>query len=550
MANEGKLQNQQVMILPEGAQRILGRDAQRTNIAVGYAVAQAIKSTLGPRGMDKMLVDDMGDIVITNDGATILQEMNIEHPAGKMIVEIAKTQDQEVGDGTTSAVVLAGELLKKSLELLDQNIHASTIITGYKAAAERSQKLLLEIGENVSVKDIALLEKIAAIAMGSKTTGVGTQKNVLAKLVVSAVSQVSETKDGKLTIDKDFIKIEKKQGGDVMQTSIINGVLIDKEIVHPGMPRKLENARIALVDAALEIEKTETDARISITSPDQMTAFLEQEEKMLKDMVEKVAASGCNVLFCQKGIDDVAQHYLSKKGILAARRVKKSDMEKLVRATGARITTTLEDLSDKDLGKAGVVEERKVAGEHMVFVEKCKEPKSVTIFVRGGTQHVVDEADRAIVDAIGAVSSAVEIGKYVTGGGSTEMQLAMTLRKFAIEVGGREQLAITAFAEALEVIPRTLAESCGMDAIDTLVELRSKHEKMGKALGVDVYSAKIGDMKANSVIEPLKVKKQAIQSASEVVEMILRIDDIIAGRGKPRMPPGGPGGMGGGMDMD
>lgn len=550
MANEGKLQNQQVMILPEGAQRILGRDAQRTNIAVGYAVAQAIKSTLGPRGMDKMLVDDMGDIVITNDGATILQEMNIEHPAGKMIVEIAKTQDQEVGDGTTSAVVLAGELLKKSLELLDQNIHASTIITGYKAAAERSQKLLLEIGENVSVKDIALLEKIAAIAMGSKTTGVGTQKNVLAKLVVSAVSQVSETKDGKLTIDKDFIKIEKKQGGDVMQTSIINGVLIDKEIVHPGMPRKLENARIALVDAALEIEKTETDARISITSPDQMTAFLEQEEKMLKDMVEKVAASGCNVLFCQKGIDDVAQHYLSKKGILAARRVKKSDMEKLVRATGARITTTLEDLSDKDLGKAGVVEERKVAGEHMVFVEKCKEPKSVTIFVRGGTQHVVDEADRAIVDAIGAVSSAVEIGKYVTGGGSTEMQLAMALRKFAIEVGGREQLAITAFAEALEVIPRTLAESCGMDAIDTLVELRSKHEKMGKALGVDVYSAKIGDMKANSVIEPLKVKKQAIQSASEVVEMILRIDDIIAGRGKPRMPPGGPGGMGGGMDMD
>ena len=550
MANEGKLQNQQVMILPDGAQRILGRDAQRTNIAVGYAVAQAIKSTLGPRGMDKMLGDDMGDIVITNDGATILQEMNIEHPAGKMIVEIAKTQDQEVGDGTTSAVVLAGELLKKSLELLDQNIHASTIITGYKAAAERSQKLLLEIGENVTVKDIALLEKIAAIAMGSKTTGVGSQKHVLAKLVVSAVTQVSETKDGKLTIDKDFIKIEKKQGGDVMQTSIINGVLIDKEIVHPGMPRRLENAKIALVDAALEIEKTETDARISITSPDQMTAFLEQEEKMLKDMVEKVAASGCNVLFCQKGIDDVAQHYLSKKGILAARRVKKSDMEKLVRATGGRIITTLDDLSDKDLGKAGIVEERKIAGEHMVFVEKCNEPKSVTIFVRGGTQHVVDEADRAVVDAIGAVSAAIEIGKYVIGGGSTEMQLAMALRKFAIEVGGREQLAITAFAEALEVIPRTLAESCGMDAIDTLVELRSKHEKRGTTVGVDVYTAKIGDMKANSVIEPMKVKKQAIQSASEVVEMILRIDDIIAGRGKPRMPPGGPGGMGGGMDMD
>ncbi|MFH0971444.1 MAG: thermosome subunit beta [Candidatus Micrarchaeota archaeon] len=544
MANEGKLQNQQIMILPEGAQRILGRDAQRTNIAVGYAVAQAVKSTLGPRGMDKMLVDEMGDIVITNDGATILQEMNIEHPAGKMMVEIAKTQDQEVGDGTTTAVVLAGELLKKSLELLDQNIHASTIITGYKQAADKAQKLLLEIGETVTVRDIATLEKIGTVAMGSKTIGVGATKNQLAKLVVSAVTQVAELKDGKITIDKDYVKIEKKQGGDVTQTTIINGVLIDKEVVHPGMPKRIENGRIALVDTALEIEKTETDARISITSPNQMTAFLEQEEKMLREMVEKVAKSGCNVLFCQKGIDDVAQHYLSKKGILAARRVKKSDMEKLVRATGGRIVTTLDDLNEKDLGKAGMIEERKIAGEHMVFVEKCKEPKSVTLFVRGGTQHVVDEAERAVVDAIGAVSSAIEEGKYVTGGGSTEMQLAMQLRKFAVEVGGREQLAITAFAEALEVIPRTLAESCGMDAIDTLVDLRSKHEKMGKHMGVDVYSSKIADMRALSIIEPSKIKKQAIQSASEVVEMILRIDDIIAGRGKPMMPQGGPGGMG------
>jgi thermosome len=548
MANEGKLQNQQIMILPDGAQRILGRDAQRTNIAVGYAVAQAVKSTLGPRGMDKMLVDDMGDIVITNDGATILQEMNIEHPAGKMMVEIAKTQDQEVGDGTTSAVVIAGELLKKSLELLDQNIHASTIITGYKQAADRSQKLLLEIGENVTYKEIGVLEKIGTIAMGSKTIGVGSTKNMLAKLVVSAVTQVSELKDGKMQIDKEYVKIEKKQGGDVMQTTIINGVLIDKEIVHPGMPKKIENARIALVDAALEIEKTETDARISITSPNQMTAFLEQEEKMLRDMVDKVAKSNCNVLFCQKGIDDVAQHYLSKKGIVAARRVKKSDMEKLVRATGGRIITTLDDLNEKDLGKAGVVEERKVAGEHMIFVEKCKEPKSVTILVRGGTQHVVDEAERAVVDAIGAVSSAIEEGKYVTGGGSVEMDLSMHLRKYAVEVGGREQLAISAFAEALEVIPRTLAESCGMDAIDTLVELRNKHEKVGKHFGVDVYNAKIGDMRSLSVIEPMKIKKQAIQSASEVVEMILRIDDIIAGKGKGmQMPPGGMGGMG---DMD
>ncbi|MFH1751186.1 MAG: thermosome subunit beta [Candidatus Micrarchaeota archaeon] len=548
MGNEGKLQNQQIMILPEGAQRILGRDAQRTNIAVGYAVAQAVKSTLGPRGMDKMLVDDMGDIVITNDGATILQEMNIEHPAGKMMVEIAKTQDQEVGDGTTSAVVLAGELLKKSLELLDQNIHASTIITGYKQAAERAQRLLLDVGENVTYKDIATLEKIGAIAMGSKTIGAGGTKNTLAKLVVQAVTQVAENKDGKIQIDKDFVKIEKKQGGDVMQTSIINGVLIDKEIVHPGMPKRLENAKIALVDAALEIEKTETDARISITSPNQMTAFLEQEEKMLKDMVDKVAKSGCNVLFCQKGIDDVAQHYLSKKGILAARRVKKSDMEKLVRATGGRITTTLDDLDEKDLGRAGIVEERKIAGEHMVFVERCKEPKSVTIFVRGGTQHVVDEAERAVVDAIGAISSAIEEGKYVTGGGSIEMELATHLRKYAVEVGGREQLAISAFADSLEVIPRTLAESCGMDAIDALVELRAKHGKSGKYLGIDVYNSKLADMKSLSVIEPLKIKKQAIQSASEVVEMILRIDDIIAGKGKG-MAGGMPPGMGG-EDMD
>ncbi|MFH1200084.1 MAG: thermosome subunit beta [Candidatus Micrarchaeota archaeon] len=550
MAQDGRLSNQQMVILPEGSQRILGRDAQRTNIAVGYAVAQAIKSTLGPRGMDKMLVDEMGDIVITNDGATILKEINIEHPAGKMMVEIAKTQDDEVGDGTTTSVVLAGELLKKSLELLDQNIHASTIIMGYKSAAAKAIEFLEKNSNSITAKDRELLEEIASIAMGSKTIGHGDAKHVLAKLVVSAVTQVAETRDGKVKIEKDYIKLEKKQGGDVMQTSLINGVLIDKEAVHPGMPKSIPNAKIALIDTALEIEKTETDARISITSPNQMTAFLEQEEKMLKDMVDKVAKSGCNVMFCQKGIDDVAQHYLAKKGITAARRVKKSDMEKLVRATGGRIVTTLDDLSEKDLGKAGLVEERKISGEQMMFVEKCNNPKSVTILVRAGTQHVVDEAERAVVDAIGAVSSSIEEGKYVYGGGSVEMELANHLRKFAVEVGGREQLAITAFAEAMEIIPKTLAESCGMDAIDTLVELRSKHEKSGKTLGVDVYNAKVADMKANKVIEPMKIKKQAIQSASEVTEMLLRIDDIIASKGKPQMPPGGAGGMGGMGDMD
>ncbi|MFH0922732.1 MAG: thermosome subunit beta [Candidatus Micrarchaeota archaeon] len=546
---QGQLGGGQYMILPEGSSRVLGRDAQRTNIMVAYAVASAVKSTLGPRGMDKMMVSEMGDIVITNDGATILQEMNVEHPAAKMMVEIAKTQDQEVGDGTTSAVVLAGELLKNSSGLLDQSIHASTIINGYKLASARAIEILNEISEKVDIKDKATLEKIASVSMGSKTIGAGTNKDLLAKMVVSAVSQVAEHKDGKLMVDKDYIKLEKKQGGDVTQTSIISGVLIDKELVHPGMPKKLLNAKIALVDTALEIEKTEVDARININSPEQMTAFLAQEEKMLKTMVDKVAASGATVLFCQKGIDDVAQHYLSKKGIAAARRVKKSDMEKLVRATGGRIVTTLDDLGAKDLGFAGVVEERKIATDQMIFVEQCKEPKSVTLLVRGGTQHVVDEAERAVVDAIGATRSAVEEGKFVTGGGSVEMELAMRLRKYAVEVGGREQLAIQAFAEALEVIPRALAESCGLDAIDTLVELRAKHEKKATNIGIDVHNTKIGDLRAMGVIEPMRVKKQAIQSASEVTEMILRIDDIIASRGKPQMPAGGPGGMGG-MGME
>ena len=548
--SQGQINGQNVLVLPEGSSRLLGRDAQRTNIAVAYAVASAVKTTLGPRGMDKMMVSDLGDIVITNDGATILQEMNVEHPAAKMMVEIAKTQDEEVGDGTTSAVVLSGELLKNALDLLDQSIHASTIIAGYKMASAKAIEELQSISQTVSLKDKPTLEKIAAVSMGSKTVSAGEARNFLAKMVVDAVSQVAVESAGKFTVDKDYIKLEKKQGGDVMQTALINGVLIDKEIVHPGMPKKLENAKIALLDAALEIEKTETDARISITSPDQMTAFLEQEEKMLKTMVDKVAASGANVLMCQKGIDDVAQHYLSKKGILATRRVKKSDMEKLVRATGARIVTTLDDLGSKDLGHAGLVEERKIAGEQMVFVEKCKDPKSVTLLVRGGTQHVVDEAERALVDAIGSVKSAVEDGRYVTGGGSTEMELATRLRKYAVEVGGREQLAIQVFADALEVIPRALAESCGLDAIDTLVDLRSKHEKKNVGLGIDVYKARVHDLGALGIIEPVRVKKQAIQSASEAAEMILRIDDIIASRGKPASPAGGGmGGMGGGMDM-
>ncbi|MCX6776841.1 MAG: thermosome subunit beta [Candidatus Micrarchaeota archaeon] len=548
MVTEAQMGGERVLILPEGASRLLGRDAQRTNIAVAYAIGNAVRTTLGPRGMDKMLVSEMGDIVITNDGATILEEMNVEHPAAKIMVEIAKTQDKEVGDGTTTAVMLGGELLKRAGDLLDQNIHASTVIKGYKGAAAYCEKMLRDISYKVTLEDTDTLEKIASISMGSKTVGFGKAKDKLGKLVVSAVRQVAEKKDGKIVIDDDFIKVEKKEGGDLDDTQLINGVLVDKEIAHPGMPKKVESARIALVDSALEIEKTETDAKIQITSPEQMESFLKQEEKMLREMVDKIVASGANVVFCQKGIDDVAQHFLAKKGIVAVRRVKKSDMEKLAKATGAKLATSLDDLSAKDLGYAGLVEERKIAGEQMVFVEKCKDPKSVTIFVRASTEHVVNEGERAIVDGIGAVSSAIEEGEYVAGGGSIEMHMAVELRKYATEIGGREQLAIQAFADALEVVPRTLAESAGMDAIDTLVELRTRHKKAdGRDIGVDVYNGKVADMKKLGVIEPTKVKTQAIASASEAAAMLLRIDDMISSKGKAHMGPGGPGGMPGGM---
>ncbi|VVC71853.1 Thermosome subunit alpha [uncultured archaeon] len=555
MAQQGQLGGQQVLILPEGSSRILGRDAQRTNIMVAYAVASAVRTTLGPKGMDKMLVSELGDIVITNDGATILEEMNIEHPAGKIMVEIAKTQDKEVGDGTPTSVLIAGEMLKKAGELLDQNIHPSSIINGYKMAAAKSAEILDQISTPVTLEDTAVLTKIASISMGSKTVGVGSAKDYLAGLVVKAIKQVAEKKGGKIEIDDDFIKVEKKAGGDINDTQYINGVVIDKEIVHTGMPKKINNAKIALVDCALEIEKTETDAKIEITSPEQMEAFLAQEEKMLKDMVEKISASGATAVFAQKGIDDMAQHYLSKKGIAAVRRVKKSDMDKISRATGAKIATSLDDISAKDLGFAGIVEEKKVAGEQMVFIENCKDPKSVTIFVRASTEHVVSEGERAIIDAIGAVSSAIEEGKYVTGGGSAEMQLATQLRKYAVDVGGREQLAVQAFADAVESVPKTLAESAGMDAIDALVALRNKHKtKENGATGINVYTGKLDDMNKLGVIEPTKVKRQAIASASEAAEMLLRIDDMISSKGKgPSMPPGGPGGMGGmggGMDMD
>jgi len=543
-----QMNGEQMYVLPEGAQRILGRDAMRVNIAIGYAVANIVKTTLGPKGMDKMLVSDLGDIVITNDGATILEEMNVDHPAAKLMVEIAKTQDKEVGDGTTTSVVIAGNLFKKAGDLLDQNIHPTVIIKGYELAAHKAEEMLRAISMKVTPKDTDILNKIALVAMGSKGIGSDAEKKKISELVVNAVSMVAEEKNGKFVIDNDLIKLEKKAGGEVMDTDLIRGVLVDKEVVHQGMPKTVKDAKIALIDAALEIEKTEVDARIEITSPEQMESFLKQEEKMLKEMVEKIEKSGAQVVFCQKGIDDVAQHYLAKKGITAIRRVKKSDMEKLARATGAKIASSLADLKDTDLGSAGQVEERKVAGEAMVFVERCKDPKAVTILVRGGTDHVVSEVERAIVDARGAVGAALADGTYVIGGGSVEMELSKGLMDYAIEIGGREQLAIQAFAESLESIPRTLAENAGMDPIDTLVALRTKHKKGdGIAFGVDVHAGKVDDLKVKGIFEPSRVKKQAISSATETARLVLRIDDIISSRGKSGggMPPGGmPGGMG------
>ena len=529
---------QPIFILPEGTNRSVGRDAQRNNILAGKVLAETVRTTLGPKGMDKMLVDGLGDIVVTNDGVTILKEMDIEHPAAKMLVEVAKTQEDEVGDGTTTAVIIAGELLKKSESLLDQDIHPTIIAMGYRQAAEKAQEILDEIA--IDSVDEETLTKVAMTAM----TGKGTEaaREPLAKLIVDAVQKVAE--DG--VVDTDNIKIEKKDGAIVEDSTLVEGVIVDKERVHPGMPSEVKDAKIALVNSPLEVKETEVDAEIRITDPGQMQAFIEQEEKMVKDMVDKVAESGANVLFAQKGIDDLAQHYLSKAGILAVRRVKKSDIEKLARATGANVVTNLEDLTADDLGSAGIVEERKVSGEEMIFVEECSIAKSVTLFVRGSTKHIVDEIVRAIEDAIGVVAATVEDDKVVAGGGAPEIAMAKQLKDYADSISGREQLAVNAFAEALEIVPKTLAENAGLDSIDSLVDLRAAHENSA-VMGLDVFTGKVADMKDAGVIEPKRVKKQAIQSASEAAEMILRIDDVIASSGKGDADMGGmdPAAMGG-----
>ncbi|MEM3452955.1 MAG: thermosome subunit beta [Candidatus Hadarchaeum sp.] len=522
-----QLGGQPILILPEKVQRYLGRDAQRMNIMAARVIAESVRTTLGPRGMDKMLVDNLGDVTITNDGVTILEEMDVEHPAAKMMVEVSKAQEDEVGDGTTTAVVLAGELLKKSEELLEQDIHPTVIVSGYRLAAEQAQKILEKMATPVSKDDDKILKQIAKTSMSSKGSEMHGDK--LAELCVKAVKQIVEEVDGKIEADIDNIKVEKKTGGSSADTQLIKGIVLDKEVVHPGMPKRVENAKIALLNLALEVKKTETDAKINITDPEQLKKFIDEEQRMLKEMVDQIKSVGANVVFCQKGIDDVAQHYLAKAGILAARRVKESDMEKLARATGGNCVTNIKDLTVKDLGTAELVEERKIAGDEMIFVEGCKDPRSVSILVRGGTEHVVDEVERAVHDAVSVVSAAIEDGKIVGGGGAPEIEVAKGLREYSDSVGGREALAVNAFADAIEVIPRTLAENAGMDPIDILVQLRAAHEKSdGKNVGVDVISGKVLNTLEKGIVEPLRVKIQAIKSATEVTEMILRIDDVIA----------------------
>ena len=529
---------QPIFILPEGSQRTIGRDAQRNNIMAAKLVAETVRTTLGPKGMDKMLVDPMGDIIITNDGVTVLEEMQIEHPAAKMIVEVAKTQENEVGDGTTTAVVIAGELLKNAERLLDQEIHPTVIARGYRLAADKALSVLHAMSENISEKDEAMLKKVAMTAMIGKG-GAESSRERLGDICVKAVKHIIDRVDNKSNIDADNIKIEKKVGSGVEDTELIEGIVVDKERVHSGMPKLMKNAKIALLDAALEIKSTEIDAKIQITDPSQMQAFLDMEEKMIKQMVDMIVKSGATVVFCQKGIDDVAQYYLSKHGIYACRRVKKSDMDGLARATGAKVVSNVDDLIASDLGLAGVVEERKVGDENMTFVKECKHPKTVTILVRGGTEQVVDEIKRALTDAVGDIVASLKDGKVVAGAGASEIELARQIRQFSESLSGREQLAVQAFAESMESIPKTLAENAGLDPIDMLTELKAAHDKGRKWAGIDVFTGKVMDAWKEGIIEPLKIKTQAISSASEVAVMILRIDDVIACGNKPSGPPSG-----------
>jgi thermosome len=511
------------------------------------AIADAVRSTLGPKGMDKMLVDSMGDVVITNDGVTILKEIDVQHPAAKMLVEVAKTQDEEVGDGTTTAAILAGEFLTKALDLIDANVHPTVIAKGYRMASEKAVEILDSLGISVGLDDTETLRNIAMTAMMSKS--VSGSREHMAKLAVKAVRTVAERTDGGLRADLDNIQIVKKQGGSMEDTEMIEGIIVDKEPVHSAMPRKVERAKIALVNSALEIKKTEVEAKIQITTPEQMQAFLNEEERILKQMVERIKSVGANVVFCQKGIDDLAQHYLAKEKIYAARRLKESDMEKLSKATGANVVNKLSELDPKDLGEAALVEVRKIQDDEMTFVTGCKNPKAVSILIRGGTEHVVDEVERSLDDALNVVRVAIEDGKMTAGGGATSMELAMGLKDFAASVSGREQMAIDAYAGAMEVVPIALAQNAGLDSIDVLIDLRKAHKAGNKHAGINVFTGKVVNMRKENVLEPLRVGRQAIISATDVAIMILRIDDVVAAKGGEKGGPPGRGGMPGGEEM-
>ena len=537
--------NLPVVLLKEGASETKGREAQKNNIAAAKIIAEIVHSSLGPKGMDKMLVDSLGDVTITNDGATILKEIDVQHPAAKMLVEISKTTDNEVGDGTTSAVVLAGSLLEHAESLINQDVHPTIIVDGYKKAAKKAKQFLEEIADSVSPDDKSILTKIAKTSMQTKL--VRKDSGHLAELVVKAVSSVAEKDVDKVTVDIDDIKVEKKAGGSIKDSEIISGIVLDKEVVHGGMPKKVSEAKIALINTALEISKTETDAKINISNPQQMKSFLDEENRMLKNMVDKVIASGANVVLCQKGIDDMAQHYLAKANMLAVRRVKESDLTKLAKATGARIVTNLDDLFEKDLGTAQTVEERKIEEDRWVFIEGCRHPKSVTLLLRGGSQRVVDEVERSAHDAIMVVRDVMEFPSIVAGGGAPETYAASKIRSWSKSLDGREQLAAEKFAEALESIPLTLSENAGMDPIDTLAMLRSKQLKGEKWTGIDAMKGKVTNMKSSDIIEPLAVKNQVVSAASEAACMILRIDDVIATAKSAGPPPGAEGGMPPGM---
>jgi len=532
--------NGPVLVLKESALQEKGRDAQKNNIMAAKMVCDIVKSSLGPRGLDKMLVDSLGDVTITNDGATILKEIDAQHPAAKMMIEISKTVDSEVGDGTTSSVIFAGTLLAKAEELLKKDVHSSVIIEGFQAASEKALEILSEISKKVTPDDRETLLKISSTSMESKL--ISEDSEPLSKIVVDAIMNITETTNDKPSVDLDNLKVEKKAGGSIQDTTLIKGIVLDKEVVHSGMPTKIQQAKIALLNTAMEIEKTEMSAEIRINDPTQMQMFLEEENRMIKTMVDKIHSIGANVVICQKGIDDMAQHFLSKHGILAVRRVKESDMTKLAKATGARITSSIEDISEKDLGAANLVQQKKVESDKWVFIEGCKNPQSVTLLIRGGSQRVVDEVDRSIHDALMVVKDVIEKPEIVAGGGAPEAVLASFLKDWSERFEGRQQLAINKFAEALEVIPLTIAENAGMDPIDTMVKLRAKQSEGKKWTGINAREGKVADMLSLNIVEPVVVKEQIIKSATEAASMILRIDDVIAisGGSGGGMPPGMP----------